>query len=263
MFLDIGDVRRAFGEDEFFPFFQPQVALSTGQLAGFEALARWNHQLLGAISPDAFVPIVQNCGFVNRLTQRLLEKTFASAHLLPESLMLSINISPLQILDVTLPGQIAAAAELGGFSLSRLTVEMTEEALFEDLSRAREVARRLKTFDCKLALDNFGKGQSSLTHLLAVPFDEVKLDRSFIRTVTESRDSRKIVSAVVALGQNLGLTTVAEGVETEEETTILREFGCDLAQGWLFGKPAPAAEIPRLVREATKNYPGFLLALAS
>jgi EAL domain-containing protein (putative c-di-GMP-specific phosphodiesterase class I) len=253
MSLDHLDVRRAFEEDEFFPLFQPLVKLSSGQLAGFEALARWNHALLGAISPDAFVPIVQKCGYINSLTRKLLEKTFAAAPLLPAGLRLSINLSPLQVMDETLPGQIAAVAERGGFPLDRLTVEMSEFALLNHLSCAEAVAGTLKDLHCRLSLDNFGAGHSSLIHLHALPFDEVKIDRSLIHAMTHCRASRTIVAAIFALGRDLGLETVAEGVETEEEAGILSEMHCDIAQGWYFGKPATAAEIPRMVSAAASG----------
>jgi len=247
MFLDVQDVRRAFWEDEFFPFFQPIVELASGRLTGFEALARWHHARLGAIAPDAFIPIVLKCGYINALTQRLLAKTFAAAPLMPASLGISVNLSPLQLMDWTLPGQIAAVARRGGFPLERLTVELTESALIEDLDSAQAVAGDLKALGCRLALDDFGADHSSLFLLQALPFDELKVDRSFVRAATEGRGSRKIVAAVVSLAHSLGLTTVAEGVESEEQAGMMIEFGCELGQGWLFGRPASAAEIPRMI----------------
>ncbi len=253
MSLDHYDVRRAFEEDEFFPLFQPIVELRSRQIFGFEALARWNHVRLGAISPDAFVPIVQKSGYINALTRKLLEKTFAAAPLLPAGLRLSINLSPLQVMDETLPGQIAAVAERGGFPLDRLTVEMTEFALLNHLSCAEAVAGELKAMQCRLSLDNFGAGHSSLIHLHTLPFDEVKIDRSLIHAMTRSRASRTIVAAIFRLGLELGLETVAEGVETEEEAGILSEMHCNLAQGWFFGKAAAATEIPRMVSAAASG----------
>jgi len=259
MLLDLHDVRRAFEEDEFYPLFQPLVELSSGRLAGFEALARWNHARLGAISPDAFIPIVQKSGYINTLTRKLLEKTFAAAPLLPFTLRLSINLFPLQLMDEMLPGQIAAVAEQSGYQLDRLTVEMTEGALLNNLSCAQAVARELKELHCRLSLDDFGAGHSSLIHLHALPFDEVKIDRSLIHAMSNSRASRSIVAAVVSLGRDLGLETVAEGVETAEEAGLLREMQCGLAQGWHFGRPAAADEIPRMVSAAASNCAGVLL----
>jgi EAL domain-containing protein (putative c-di-GMP-specific phosphodiesterase class I) len=262
MFLDSQDVRRAFGEDEFFPFFQPIVELATGRLTGFEALARWNHARLGAIAPDAFIPIVLRCGFIHALTQRLLAKTFAAAPLLPASLGLSVNLSPHQLVDRTLPGQIAAVARRGGFPLERLTVELNESTLIEYLHTAQAVAGDLKALGCRLALDDFGTVHSSLFLLQALPFDELKIDRSFVHSATEGRESGKIVAAVVSLAHSLGLTTVAQGVETEEQAAAMMEFRCDLSQGWLFGRPAGAGDIPRMVSETPNLRYSFTVASA-
>jgi len=261
MFLDSQDIRRAFGADEFFPFFQPLVELKTGKLVGFEALARWNHERLGTISPDAFIPIMQKCGYINTLTRKLLEKIFSAASMLPATLRLSINLSPLQLVDETLPGQIATVAARGNFSLSRLTVEMTQSAMLEDLTCAQTVAAEIKAMHCRLALDNFGTGHSSLFHLQALPFDELKIDRAFVHAIALIRDSKKIVAALVGLARSMDMTTVAEGVETEEQADLMIELGCDLAQGWLFGKPAAASEIPRMISEAPSICEAFSFAL--
>jgi len=252
MLFDEGDVHRALEADEFLPYFQPIVELRTGQLAGFEVLARWTHVRLGTIPPDDFIPIVERSGLINTLTQRILEKTFAASPLLPDSLVLSVNLSPTQLLDFTLPAQVAAAAARGSFPLDRLTIEITESALLEDLPRAQAVARELKALHCRLALDDFGTGYSSMTHLQALPLDELKVDRSFVGSMTETRESRKIVAAVVGLGQSLGLRTVGEGVESQEQANMLLWLGCDLGQGWLYGRPAPADEIPRMVEAARR-----------
>jgi len=247
MSLDKKDVRRAFHEDEFYPLFQPQVSLSTGQLNGFEALARWNHATLGAIPPSAFLPVLQSHGVINALTQRILEKTFAAAPLLPDSVRLSVNISPRQFLDTSIPGRVADAASSENFPLHRLTIEMTESALIEDLDVARAVACELKGLGCRLALDDFGKGYSSFLHLLAMPFDELKVDRAFVCAMNENQASHKIVSAIISLGADLGLATAAEGVETQAQAAMLREMGCELAQGWLYGAPASAHSLPEAV----------------
>jgi len=262
MFFDNDDVRRAFGEDEFFPYFQPLVDLRNGQLAGFEALARWNHLRLGAIAPEAFIPIVQKCGYINTLTRKLLEKTFEAAPLLTGSLRLSINISPLQLADETLPSQIATVAARGGFPLERLTVEMTQSALLDDLDCAQSVAAEIKAMHCRLALDNFGTGHSSLFHLQALPFDELKIDGAFVHAVMQNRDSRKIVVAVVGLAKSMGLATVVEGVECEEQARIMTELGCEFAQGWLFGRPVAADEIPRMISEVASHSSAFLPAIS-
>lgn len=258
MHLDVIDIQRAFDQDEIFPVFQPLVELRTGQLAGFEVLARWQHAELGMILPDDFIPRFEVSGFIDRLTQTILNKSFASEPLLTSLLNLSINLSPLQLLDAGLPGRIAACAERRGFSLDRLTIEITESALLSDLARAEAVAHELKALHCNLALDDFGTGYSSLKHLQVLPFDELKVDRSFVRSMTKTRDSRKIVAAVVGLGLSLGLRTVAEGIETPEEASMLLWLGCDMGQGWLYGRAVPSAEIPRVIAMAPQTYPTFM-----
>ncbi|HEX4039342.1 MAG TPA: EAL domain-containing protein [Acidobacteriaceae bacterium] len=254
MASDATDPRRALDHDEFFPVFQPVVELRTGQLTGFELLARWRHATRGTLSPEEFVPQIEASGLSNRLTQALLEQAFRSAPLAKSGVRLAVNLSPIQLQDPALPGVIAACAERGGFALDRMTLEVTESALLNDLARARAVADELKGLGCKLALDDFGTGYSSLRHLEALPFDKLKVDRSFVSSMTEVRESRKIVAAVVGLGQSLGLATVAEGVETAAQASMLLWLGCDLGQGWLYGKPAPAEEIPRMLAAAAQTY---------
>lgn len=255
--FDVIDVRRAFGEDEFFPLFQPLVNLQTGRLVSFEVLARWNHAQLGLIQPDAFISIIQKSGLINTLTQKILSKAFATAPMLPPHIMLSVNLSPCQLLDSTLPGQIQGAADRGGFPLDRLTIEITEGALLDDIPRAQEVAHELKAMHCRLSLDGFGTGHSDLNHLLELPFDELKVDRSFVHVMTQSTDRTRIVGAVIGMGKGFGLTTVAEGVETEEQAVILNLIGCDVVQGWLYGRPAPAEEIPRMLSAPPRPCPIF------
>jgi PAS domain S-box-containing protein len=262
MSFDEIDIHRAFDEEEFYPFFQPLVDLRTGQLAGFELLARWKHPRLGIICPDDFIPALEKIGSIDELTRQILQKAFAASHVLPNSCTLAVNLSPHQLLDLTLPAKIAASAERGGFSLDRLTIETTESALLVDLPRSQSVARELKALQCRLALDDFGTGYSSLKHLQALPFDELKVDRSFVSSMTESRESRKIVATVVGLGRSLGLITVAEGVETEEQAAMLLWLGCDFGQGYLYSKPVPAEDLPSIVSRKPRPYSTLLSAPA-
>lgn len=254
MIFDENDLHRAFDKDEFYPFFQPLVELRTGQLAGFELLARWRHPRRGIILPDDFIAVVEKSGRINQLTRQILEKAFAASSLIPSTLRLAVNLTPHQLLDVALPGKIGASAERAGISLDQLTVEVTESALLVDLPRAQSVANEFKAMHCRLALDDFGTGYSSLKHLQALPFDELKVDRSFVSSMTQSRESRKIVAAVVGLGRSLGLTTVAEGVETQEQANMLLWLGCDFGQGYLYSKPVPAEELPAIVSRKPQAY---------
>lgn len=254
MASDAAELQRALDNGEFFPVFQPIVELRTGQLTGFEMLARRRHAERGTLAPGSFVPQIEATGLSNRMTLALLEQAFASTPLANSELHLSVNLSPVQLQDTKLPALIAACAERVGFSTNRLVLEVTESALLEDLARTNAVARELKALGCRLALDDFGTGYSSLRHLQALPFDKLKVDRSFVGSMTEVRENRKIVAAVVGLGQSLGLATVAEGVESPAQASMLLWLGCDMGQGWLYGKPAPAEEIERMVAMPAQTF---------
>jgi len=247
MIVNREEAIRALNTGEFVPYFQPLVKLSTGQLSGFEILARWKKSKTGIILPGQFIYAAETNGWIGDLMRELLRAAFKAAPALPPSMTLSINVSPVQLQDLTLPRQIKAASEFAGFALDRLVVEITESALTDNLEHAMTIAQELKQLGCRIALDDFGTGYSSLLHLQSLPFDELKVDRSFVSSMTEQRDSRKIVAAVVGLGQSLGLATVAEGVETKEQAEMLLWMGCELGQGWLFGKPIPAEELPDAV----------------
>jgi PAS domain S-box-containing protein len=245
--IDPLEIDQAFDNGEFRPHFQPSINLRTGDLHGFELLARWNHPKRGWISPDEFIPLAEKDGWINRLTRELLHRGFSAVANLPSSVTLAINISPVQLREANLPVNIQTIAKKVGFSLERLTIEITESSLTDSMDRARTISSALKAMGCKLSLDDFGTGYSSLSHLQALPFDELKVDRSFVSSMTERRDSRKIVAAVVGLGQSLGLITLAEGVETREQAKMLQWLGCDLVQGWFYGKPLPAEELAEAV----------------
>jgi PAS domain S-box-containing protein len=243
------DLERAFDEGEFYPVFQPVVELRTCRLAGFEVLARWNHKKLGPVAPDEFIPLLEKFGVIDRLSRAIFMSAFALPLLAEGTLKLAVNISPIQLLGDKLAERIADTAGKSRFPLERLVIEITESALLSDLERALDVARQLKALGCKLALDDFGTGYSSLKHLHTLPFDELKVDRSFINSLVEKRESRKIVAAVLGLGQSLGLTTIAEGVETREQAQMLLWLGCDFGQGWLFGRPVTADRLEAVVAQ--------------
>jgi PAS domain S-box-containing protein len=247
MLVDHADVVAALEADQVIPCFQPIVDLRCGRLAGFEVLARWQHPLLGPILPKNFISLAEKYGLIERLTAQILRKAFKSAPILPEPLVLAVNVSPIQLHDLTLPRQIREAAEEAGFSLERLTVEITESAILDNLERARKIVCELKAMGCRLALDDFGTGYSSLRHLQALPFDELKIDRQFVKAMTNTRESRKIVAAIVGLGHSLDLITVAEGIETKTQAEMLLCLGCQLGQGWLYGKASSAEAIPAMV----------------
>jgi PAS domain S-box-containing protein len=247
MLAQLQDVMGALEKDELVPFFQPIVELRSGKLKGFEVLARWYHPQHGPILPGNFITLAEDHGLIQELTRQICEKAFSAAHLLPGNLTLAVNVSPVQMRDSRLPIQIRQNAEEAGFSLSRLIIEITESALHHDLKRAQQISADLKAMGCRLALDDFGTGYSNLRHLQSLQFDELKIDRSFVSGITTQRDCRKIVAAIIGLGQSLDLEMVAEGVETEEQTDMLIWLGCELAQGWRYGKAGATEEIPRMV----------------
>ncbi len=244
MGIEAEDVARAFEGNEFEPHFQPLVDLRTGDLQGFELLARWRHPQRGWIPPAEFIRSAEEGGWIDRLSSNLFRRAFSTIARLPGELSLSINVSAVQLRGFDLPTAIESIAASTGLPASRLVIEITEGALAEDVAHARGILTSLKSMGCRLALDDFGTGYSSLTQLQSFPFDEIKIDGSFVGSMIERRDSRKIVAAVVGLGQSLGLQTAAEGVETLEQVHMLQWLGCNLAQGWFYGRALPGEELP-------------------
>ncbi|MES2390688.1 MAG: EAL domain-containing protein [Acidobacteriota bacterium] len=250
MVAELVDLHAALENDQVVPYFQPLVALRTGKLTGFEVLARWDDPAGGPRLPSNFVTLAEQNGLIGALTRQVFGKAFAAAAAVPAPLSLSVNISPVQMHYLSLPGQIRALADEAGFPLDRLILEITESAFFNNVEQAKTIAAELKAMGCRLALDDFGTGYSNLSHLLALSFDELKVDRSFVGAMTDSRNSRKVVAAIVGLATSLGLVTVAEGVETEEQADMLLCLGCELGQGWLYGKPVGQEQLAGMVSEA-------------
>jgi PAS domain S-box-containing protein len=261
-FPNQADLLKALERDEIVPYFQPLVELRTGKLTGFEVLARWKHPERGLLPPDQFIPLAETAGLIGMLTEAILRSVFAAAAAIPEPLSLSVNISALQFRDRTLPQQIEQAAASGGFALDRLILEVTESVLVDNVQQAREISARMKKLGVRLALDDFGTGYSSLRHLQALPFDELKVDSSFVRSMDSTRESRKIAAAVVGLGHSLGLMTVAEGIEIPRQAEMLLWLGCDCGQGWLFGAAVPPEELPAILARESM-YPGGEASAAS
>lgn len=205
---------------------------TNGSLAGFEVLVRCQHPIEGLIPPIRFIEMAEQGGWIDELTQQVLKRVFAAAPNMLKHLTLAINVSPFQLLNLGLPNQSQGLALDAGFELSRLIVEITESAIIDNLQCAAAIVTELKIMGCKLALADFGTGYPSLHHLQCLPFDELKVDRSFVGSMTDKRESRKIVFAVVELGQSLGLIRVAEGIETLEQAERMLWLGCELGQGY-------------------------------
>lgn len=241
------ELRVAIATEQVVPHFQPLVDLKTGSIVGFEALARWSHAVRGNITPSKFVPIAEECGLVGDLGLSILAQACRHARNWDPPLRLSINVSPYQLRDGWLAEKLLAVLVSTGFPAHRLEVEITENALVRDIQNARRILTSLKNQGVSISLDDFGSGYSSLQHLSSMPFDNIKIDRSFVQMLGLGAEGGKIIHAIVGLGKSLGLTTTGEGVETEENAALLRQVGCSVGQGWYFGRPVPADEVQALL----------------
>jgi diguanylate cyclase (GGDEF)-like protein len=234
---------------EFVPYYQPQVEIRTGRLRSLEMLARWNHPTDGVVGADVFIPVAEETGLIADLSEQLMRIAFEDAKEWDPAIILSVNISPRQLSDPWLAQKILKLMTEAGFPPERLELEITESGMFENLEIAQSVVASLKNQGIKLALDDFGTGYSSLAHLRALPFDRIKIDRSFVMSLNKNPESWTIVKAIVNLGESLGVPITAEGVESGAIELRLRELNCELGQGWFFGEPLPADETLRLLAD--------------
>ncbi|MDQ1080407.1 EAL domain-containing protein [Pseudoroseomonas cervicalis] len=237
------DLAGALAEGQFFLVFQPQMVLASGQLCGHEALLRWHHPQLGLVPPDHFIPLAEESGLILPLGAWTLRQACAAAAAEPRLGKVAVNLSPLQFRDEGLPALVAATLAETGLPPQRLELEITESAMMQEMARALEMLRQLQGLGIGIAMDDFGTGYSSLGTLRAFPFHKIKLDRSFMREIGESPAALAILRAVLDMGQGLGVPVLAEGVETPAQRDRLREEGCAEAQGYLFGRPLPLAEL--------------------
>jgi diguanylate cyclase (GGDEF)-like protein len=227
---------------QFVPFFEPQVDLATGDIVGFEVLARWNHPLSGIIAPDVFIPVAEEIGLIGRLSEQVIAGALREAVNWDPAIKISVNISPTQLADGWLAQRIVRLLSETAFPAERLVVEVTESSLFADIDLARTIVTSLKNQGVRLALDDFGTGFSSLSHLRSLPFDIIKIDRSFVTNLEEKRDSAAIIRAVTTLAGALSVPVCVEGIENEESFKAVVRLGCDIGQGWYFGKAMRAEQ---------------------
>ncbi|WP_321870144.1 putative bifunctional diguanylate cyclase/phosphodiesterase [Paraburkholderia tropica] len=247
------DVRRALAGGEIRPYYQPLVRLADGQTAGFEILARWHHAERGWVPPDLFVPLIEQMGIAPVFMAAILRRASRDALRWPERYRLAFNISPAQFKDEQLVSLLLPILADEGFPPERLEIEITESALMCDFDIARAVLAQFRGAGLSMSLDDFGTGYSSLQHLHELHFDKLKIDRSFVLSMATCSESAKIVDAIVALASNLGMATVAEGVETQELARMLRLKGCEYAQGYYFGKAMAARDIDALLNVDRAN----------
>jgi EAL domain-containing protein (putative c-di-GMP-specific phosphodiesterase class I) len=240
------ELRRGLERGEVVPYFQPIVDLDGGQVVGFEVLARWLHPERGLLAPGQFLPMAEESGLIVDLGARILRDSLAQlAHwravgLRFASCSLSINVATQQLIDGRFLEVVQDALGETGIDADSLWLEITETALMADTTAAGRALRDLRGLGLHLSVDDFGTGYSSLTYLKRFPVEAIKVDRSFVTGLGLEADDTSIVEAVIRLGHSLGLTVVAEGVETPLQLNRLRELGCDKGQGYLFGRPRPA-----------------------
>jgi EAL domain-containing protein (putative c-di-GMP-specific phosphodiesterase class I) len=216
-----------------------QVSVTTRAITGYEALARWHHPERGPIPPSLFIPIAEEAGLVRALGAWALRRACTDAAAWEAPWRVAVNLSPLQLADPALPGLIRDTLAETGLDPARLEIELTETAIIDDEDRALAALAAIKALGVGVALDDFGTGYSSLKTLRSFPFDKIKLDRFFMGEIETSAASMALLRSVLALGRSLGIAVLAEGVETPAQLAILRQEGCDEAQGYLLGRPGP------------------------
>lgn len=238
-------IRNADFDREISVVFQPQYDLATGRTDGFEALARWQSPVLGAVSPAEFVSVAERAGLMEQLTAAVLRKALTEAASWPEHIGLSVNLSALDLMSRTSMENIIRAVESGTIAADRLIFEITETVMMRDFLHVRDVLFRLAGLGCRIALDDFGSGYSSFAYIHRFPLHRVKTDRSFVlRLQDEEEIGRGILKTIADLCTSLGVECLAEGVETERELRLVEEAGVKRIQGYHFGRPMRAAEIP-------------------
>jgi diguanylate cyclase (GGDEF)-like protein len=250
------DLKDAVAAGKLDVFFQPQARVSDRRIFGYEALARWNHEHLGWVSPSTFIPIAEENGLILKLGELVLRRSCEIAADWPEAYAIAVNVSAVQIGYTDLAAVVRSALEESGLAPERLELEITETVLIEDPDRALSVLQQLKEIGVSIAMDDFGTGYSSLSSLLSFPFDKIKIDRSFVDRMNSNPQAVEIVRAILGLGRNLRFNVIAEGVETEEHVRFLREEGCREMQGYLIGRPISAEEVELQIQEGEAMFAG-------
>jgi EAL domain-containing protein (putative c-di-GMP-specific phosphodiesterase class I) len=219
------------------PYFQPVVELKTGHLAGFEALARWEHADQGVIFPDVFISIAEEAGLIDQLFLSILRQACSDARSWPQHLSLSVNLSPSQLANPNISTHIRNLIEEAEIAPDRLEIEITENALAGNYDCVRRPLTDLRRLGISIALDDFGTGYSSMQHLSELLINKIKIDKSFTRPAVDATQNCKIVRSMLGLALSLGMRTTAEGIERKEQAVELCQLGCDYGQGYLYGQP--------------------------
>ena len=229
------------------PYYEPLVQLKTGDLVGFEGLARWKRDDGTMVDAGSFIPIAEGVGLIAEIFEQLLARACSDALQWPSHIRLALNLSPGQLTDKLIGLRIVRTLNKVGFPAHRLELEITESALIFETETAVQILKDLHDAGVRIALDDFGTGYSSLSHLAKFQFDRIKIDQSFVQSFETDKKQNKIVRAIVTLGAGLGVSTTAEGIEKESQRLGLQALGCQHGQGYLFGKAMPAREALDLI----------------
>jgi diguanylate cyclase (GGDEF)-like protein len=229
----------AFQRGDFSLHYQPQMDLAKGRVVGYEALLRWRHPERGMISPLDFIPVAEETGMIGPIGAWVLKKACIDARVLPDDCFVAVNISPVQFTNKDFVTLVRQTMDETGIRPDRLELELTESAMMQDRERAAEVLSELAGLGISVAVDDFGTGYSNLSYLIDFQFRKLKIDRSFITRMEQDESGGAVVSTIVGLSRALGVRPIAEGVETESQATLLRAAGCDVVQGYLYGRPEP------------------------
>ena len=245
----VNDLRRAIENgDELFVVYQPIYAIRNGSLAGFEALVRWRHPSGEVISPDLFIPMAEETGLIHPLGKFVLDHAARQSaewdrlHPKARGLFMSVNLAPAQLHRPDIVAEVAGVVAASGFPANRIRLEITESGIMHNPAAAKAKLEALKAKGFSLAIDDFGTGYSSLAHLHRFPIDTLKVDRSFIAPMLHGGEHLEIVRTILSLGRNLGMSVVAEGVESDDHDRVLKDLSCTYGQGWHYAKPLPAAQ---------------------
>ena len=241
------DLRRAVGSGEFELFYQPIVNLAENRITGFEALLRWNHPTRGRVPPSEFIPIAEETGLIGSIGEWVIRNACNEAKTWPTDLRVSVNVSPVQFRSKGLAAIVTSAVANSGLLPNRLELEITETVLMHNNEETLATLNQLQSLGVRISMDDFGTGYSSLSFLRSFPFDKIKIDQSFVRALIDNPDCIGIIRAIADLGQSMGITTTAEGVETQEQLDQMRSEGCTEVQGYFYSRPVPAGEIVALL----------------
>lgn len=251
----IEEIVQGIRNDEFEPFFQPKVELASGRIKGAEALARWRHPQKGIVAPYAFVGLLEEHDHIDKLTWLMLSKAvdFCCEWRTKSGLdvSVSVNVSAKSLTDMNFADRVTELVKCKSLDCRNIILEVTESAATTDIGHSLETLSRLRMKGFGLSIDDYGTGYSSLQQLARIAFTEIKLDQSFIKSATTQQAARIILQSSIDMAKKLGIVTVAEGIETENDWDLLRELGCDLAQGYLIAKPLEASEFLTWARDRT------------